>query len=221
MMAVAGFALSVIASRAAILNETVTAAPAAVGGSLTFNLPQFNSNLGTLNSVTLILTPRFGDFGYSVYNASSTPQTVSYAGVSHPAGTLSSVNALIPLAATFGSTETHQTAAPFSVAPGVSSGILPFSLFGYTTPSVTVDAGSFSSATSALVFDLNSSGTATSFGSPGFPLFYGWFGNVGGSLEINFNYTAVPEPATTTELAGISALGILCIHRLAKMRKRI
>jgi hypothetical protein len=39
----------------------------------------------------------------------------------------------------------------------------------------------------------------------------GFYGNVGGSLEVDFTYSAVPEPVTTTAFAGIAALGMLLV----------
>lgn len=197
-------------AQAAIFTETIDVTPTAAGasGELAFNFAQFNTALGMLNSVELILTPTFGDFGYSVYNSSSTPQTVSFAQVSNPQGTLSSA---IGLNATWSSSESYQQ-DNFTANPGYNNGSLPFNSFAVTPSSVTVGAAGF---VGAGTYDLvvNGSSVATSAGSPGSTLFYGWYGDVGGTLQVDYNYSTVPEPST--KFAGLSALGFLLVtlHR--------
>jgi hypothetical protein len=190
----------------------VTPSPTGVNGNISFDFAQFNPALGTLNSVELILTPTFGDFGYSVLNSSSTPQTVGYAGVQNPNGDLA---ASIGLNATWASIENYQS-GNFMAAPGVNNGSLPFQNFVVPPSSVIVGASGFVGlGTYGLL--VNASGFATSFGSPGTPLFYSWYGNVGGNLQVDFNYSAVPEPSTY--FAGFSALAFVLITLSKKLAK--
>jgi hypothetical protein len=192
--------------QADVFTESVAVAPspAGVSGNISFDFAQFNPALGTLNSVELILTPTFGDFGYSVLNFSSTPQPVIFAGVANPNGALSSS---IGLNAIWSSIESYQSGS-FMAAPGVNNGSLPFDNFVATPSSVTVGAGGFvGSGMYGLL--VGTSGVATSSGSPGSPLFYSWYGNVGGNLQVDFNYSAVPEPSTY--FSGFSALGLVLI----------
>src|SRR5580692_3452692 len=75
-------AFSTTVARASILVEYVGVAPSPSGldGTLTFDIPQFNSNLGTLNSVKVTLTPTFGAFGSAAFNISgSTLAAVGFA----------------------------------------------------------------------------------------------------------------------------------------------
>jgi hypothetical protein len=200
-------------AQAAMETQSVVVGPTAVGNNLTFDIAQFNTSLGTLNSVDLTLTPTF-DFGYSVINAGSTPLTVTFASVSDPQAALSSA---IGLNGTWSSSQTLER-QNFVVNPGVNSGSLPF-IFTSSPSSVTSvivgPTGFTGSGTYDLVLD-NPSLPATSGGSPGLPLFYGFYGNVGGSLEVTYNYTAVPEPVSTAEYAGLSALGLFGLATLRR-----
>ncbi len=75
---VASVTLGSVAARGAVLIETVNVTPSSSGisSTITFNIPQFDPSLGTLNGVDLILTPTFGDFGSAAFNLSSSPQQV-------------------------------------------------------------------------------------------------------------------------------------------------
>jgi len=205
-------------SQAAILTENVVVNPTAEGNDLTFDIAQFNTSLGTLNSVDLNLTPTF-DFGYSVYNSGNTPLTVGYAFVGDPQASLSSA---IGLNGTWSSSQTLEQ-QNFTANPGFTEGSLPF-VFTSSPSSVTSvtvgPAGFTGSGTYDLVLD-NPSLPATFGGSPGFPLFYGAYANVGGNLEVTYNFTAVPEPVSTTVYAGFSALGLFGLTTLRRKFSRL
>jgi opacity protein-like surface antigen len=208
-------ALAAAAAQATIMTGTIDVAPTLQGttGQLTFHIPQFAPTLGTLNSVQLTLTPVIGGFGYNVANLGAAVM-VTDASVSNPHGSLTDTGAL-GLNATWSSSETHSSgnflaSAGSFASPAYTAGTLPFNSFTIASSSVAVGPAMFvGTGTFSLI--LNGSAAATSEGSPGFPLFYGFYGNVGGSLEVAFNYTPVPEPSC---LALIVMGGFLCAGRV-------
>ncbi len=202
------------AAQATIEVENVAVSPSSAGlsGSFNFNIPQFDPSLGTLNSVSLSLTATVGDVGYSVLNISGIPLPVIFAGVSSPSGSL--VNAALGLDATWGSSQSL-TSGSFVAGPGFTQGSLPFT-FNTAASTAGVPVAGFTGA-GDYVLTVTGSSTATSSGSPGFPLFYGFYGNVGGNLEVDYNYSPVPE--TTTLLAGALLLLPLGVSTLRVLRK--
>jgi hypothetical protein len=199
--------------------EDVVVTPTSAGalGTLTFDVPQFNPSQGTLNSVELILTPIVGEIGYSVYNSGSAQQVANYAQVSDPHGSLSGYG----LEATWSSSETHGQ-DNVTANPGINNGALPFNSFSITPSSVTVGPSGFIGAeVNALL--LTGASSATPSGSSGSSLFYGWYGNVGGNLEVEFSYTdlaAVPEPAGYGFVGGLGALGMLALSVRRNRKQR-
>lgn len=211
-------ALGATASKATIFTEYVDITPMLQGasGTITFNIPQFNPTMGTLNSVGLILTPVMGDIGYSVFNSSGSTQSVTFASVSNPNGSLIDGNSL-GLDATWSSAQSFQS-NNFTASHGINNGSLPFSVFTLLASSVTAAPAGFT-GNGTYSLPVNGSSVATSSGSPGTPLFYGWYGNVGGHLEVDYNFTPVPEPSSLALMAmcGLLFAGFLnASRRLAR-----
>jgi hypothetical protein len=198
-------------AQAAVFTENVSVAPT-TSTSVSFTFAQFNPALGTLTSVDLILTPTVA-IGYDVFNASSSQQTVISAGVSSPSVSL--VNTALGLGGSWSSTQTLSSPGSFIANPGFNPGpVLGFN-FGITPSSVTVDPAGFTgSGTYSL--SLTGSAIATSEGTGSVPLFFGFYAEYGGSLEVDYNYSSpfvavpsVPESTWTTNCAGFAALGML------------
>jgi hypothetical protein len=199
-----------VQARAAMFVENVSVAPT-TAGSLNFDFAQFDPSLGTLSSVELILTPIVGEIGYQVYNISA-PQSVAFASVTDPQGTLTGSG----LSAAWSSTESHQQSS-FTAASGLSTGPLTFSSFAITPSSVTVGPAGFAgSGTYDLI--LNATDLAIAGGSASPSLFYGYFENVGGNLEVEYNYTA-PESVMMTRISGLLALGCVLVTLRQSARK--
>jgi hypothetical protein len=188
------FSLAVASvAQASIQLENVAVLPSSSGvsGTISFNVPQFDPALGTLNGVTLTLTPTFGDFGSSAFNNSaSTLSAVSF--------TVSAVSGSLKLGATtLASYSSSQslTSPTYSVGSFafVDGPALPFSFTSISSP-VAVSAVGFTGLGNDSLA-VTGSATATS-GGTGNPLFAGFYGNVGGNLEVDYSYTPVPEATT-------------------------
>jgi hypothetical protein len=183
--------------------ETVNlpATYAMVSGTLTFDVPQFDPSLGTLNSVVVTLTPSPG--AIYPWDYSTAPQTITDASVNSPVGSLGVQS------------PSGQSESIVYASSGFQNGAPQ--TFSFTAPatSVTVGPSGFVGAgDNDLTF--TSSATATSSGS-GVPseTFVGWNGMIGGDLSVDYNYTAysaVPEPATV----GLLATGLLGVLRLRR-----
>ena len=205
--------LGAIAMQASIVTEDVNITPTSsgAGGTLAFNFAQFDPTLGTLNSVELTLTPTVGEIGTQIVNFGG-PQTVTLASVSSPNGSLSGLG----LDATWSSSQSLQI-NNYLAASGLNDVSLPFTSFTIDPSSVTLGSAGFV-GNGTYTLDLTGSSTATSSGSPG-SLFYGWYGNVGGDLEVDYNYTApVPEPSTI--FAGALLLLPLGVGAVRSFRKQ-
>jgi hypothetical protein len=204
-------ALGITGVKATIYTEYVDIAPApqGVGGQLVFNIPQFDLS-GTVNSVSLTLTPVVGDIGYSVYNGAASPESITFASVSNPNGSLTDGNSL-GFGATWSSSQSLE-AQNFTAAPaGFTTGSLPFNAFTIASSTVTVGPAGFVGGGS-YALTINGSAVANSSGTPTAPsTFYGWYGNVGGDLEVDFNVTLVPEPSSWALMA---MGGFLFVRRL-------
>jgi hypothetical protein len=191
--------------------ESVTLTPTTAGttSTITFDVPQFNLP-GTLNSVTLTLTPSFGNFGPEVFNSSFSPQLATSIGVNNPAGTLA--DSAIGLTAAWsgvqspsGQTESA-TVSPFSLYVGTPQ------TFTFTAPPTSVSVGP-AGFTGAGDDDLTFTGTATATSMvTGTSVLASFYGNVGGELDVTYYYTAVPEP-TTISLLVTGLLGAWTIRR--------
>jgi hypothetical protein len=204
-------------AQAAVDSQIVNVTPSSAGVSgLTFSLPTFNTSLGTLNSVELILTPVLGACGNSALNLSSSAQTISGT-TENPTGIGSLNNSALGLSATYANSSGVLPSPTFTAAAGpgvITQGPgLPFSWI-ITQSSTELATAAYSALGSSLAF----TGISPSFASTGGDGTWavGGYGNVGGSLEVNFNYSAVPEPVTTTAFAGLSALGLLLVTMRSK-----
>jgi hypothetical protein len=205
-----------IVAQASIITETTTVNPTGSSGTtgFTFSLPTFDSNLGTLNSVELTLTPILGDFGSSAYNFSPTSQSISGATVGNWSGSLG--NSLLGLNATY-SSAAILTSPDYIAAAGpnvmTDGPALPF-VWTTTSSSAGLTADDYAALSGML--SVNGSAIGTYAGSDGV-WFVGGYGNVGGSLEVAFNYTPVPE--TSTVVAGMLLLLPFGMSTLRILRK--
>lgn len=190
------------------------ASPLGIGDSQILSLDKFDASLGTLTGATLRLWFH-ANVESQVLNFSQLAQQYSAATASVPIG----VTALGGLS--FSATP---TAGPFS-------GTVPGPKFNVV------------SAGSAAVFSSSTAGVASSdlilyqgFGSqpldvtvalsPGIysgvslgPVFFGGEGSAYGTVEIEYNYSPVPEPETLLSglvLTGFAGLGLFRNRRLAK-----
>lgn len=206
-------ALGATFARADIYTEFVDIAPTTAGsvGQLTFAIPQFNSALGTLNSVGLTLTPVVGagDIGYTANNLDSSP-VGTFISISYPSGSLIDT-ASLGLDALWSNSQTNYVEPTLN--PGLNTGVMPgLTTFSITPSSVTTGPSGFVGSGN---YDLTVNGAATAvqdyitdFGEGG-PVTYDWYADVGGDLQIDYNYTAVPEPSGVA-LAGLGGLLLFC-----------
>ncbi|HMD61944.1 MAG TPA: choice-of-anchor E domain-containing protein, partial [Opitutaceae bacterium] len=168
----------------------------------------FDSTLGTLTSVNLTLTST-ADGTVSVINFTASPQSFTNAfasmtvNVTGPDGTATTVTPV--------STQATGIANP----PAFT--ITNFNPVGATAVS-SVSAGNLGMYEAigggTLDFIINSSATG-SYGGTGTPGAVGFGGSAAayGDLQITYDYTVVPEPATYTVLVGAAALGLVLLRR--------
>lgn len=203
-------AASASAQTVQTFDDVFAMTPIAVGAPnfpIAVSLPEFNSNLGTLQSVAITLTSTI-DASASVYNLGSSPESFGFAAadftpagegitVTGPAGASITYQPSIYInggVANPGSNDYGTVSSTFqdTVLPGIS---------GYEAP-----------GGGTLNFSVNSSALGTYSGSPGFPLFYGASADAGGDVKVTYTYAPIPEPATYAAVLGAAALG-LAIHR--------
>jgi hypothetical protein len=209
--------LGAIVAQASMVSVTENIAPSSSGLSgLTFSLPTFNPTLGTLNSVELTLTPIPGDFGNSALNTTgfSGPATV----VVVPANTLTELitgvgsleNSSLGMNATYQTTSGKLTTAPSLTLPAsplfaiVDGPALPFVWTTTPSSSAALAAAAYAALGGSLVFDTTAQTLSFTSGGGDGTWATGGYGNVGGNLEVDFSYTAVPE--ATTIIAGAMLL---------------
>jgi hypothetical protein len=210
--------LGAMVAQATIITDTVTVAPSSGGLSgLTFSLPSFNPTLGTLNSVELTLTPTLGDFGDQAFNLTSSPQTISGATEAF-LGVGSLYNSTLGTA-TYSTASGALTSPTFTAVAGLfvttDGPGLPF-IWTIVNSSAGVTAAGYSALGGSLVFTGNNP-LFTSSGSDG-TYAIGGYGNVGGNLEVDFDYTPVPE--STTIIAGALLLLPFGASALRILRKK-
>jgi hypothetical protein len=216
LLAVGVLALAATAAQATIETETITVAPSLGGsGGLTFSLPTFDPSLGTLNGVELTLTPVLGSAGSSDVNLSGSPVTISGATVAfNGVGSLQNSG--------LGMTATYQTLSGVLDSPDYVANGFPPPADGPALPFVWTTVDSSAALSDAAYAALGGSAAFTGTGITGtysFPdvpnNYIGGYYDLGGSLEVDFNYTPVPEPATIISgllmvlPCGASALRIL------------
>jgi len=179
-------------------------APLAVGAPafpVDVELPEFNSDLGTLTGVSLTLTSTVGG-SVSVINFTSSAQAFS--------------NAFAQM--TVDVTGPDGTAVSISPSAVVASGVAaagPFVFSDFTpvsgTGSSTAAAANLSLYEAAgggqLQLAIDSSGVGT-YGGSGVPGTVGFSGNANayGDLKVAYSYIAIPEPSTYAVILGCAAL---------------
>ncbi|HXC99988.1 MAG TPA: choice-of-anchor E domain-containing protein [Verrucomicrobiae bacterium] len=191
-----------------VIDYGSASSPVAGGDTVNLSFNKFDPSLGTLTDIILTLSsvdtvqsvvfdPNGGGNGYTAASVS---------------GGMETVNALNGL-----STSTASLAAgPFA---GVTTGAN--TIAGSSTQTLSASThvlpADFSSYTGgAGTFDVSVvTGTATSSGSYlGNELFFGWNANSYGSVEIDYDFAAVPEPGTW--FAGLSVLGVCGVSLLRR-----
>lgn len=180
------------------------------GTSFPFSLalPQFNPSQGTLEGV--VLTFSSTDIaGSQVLN--ETGQSQSYSGafadltvnVSGPDMLLTSLSL---------------DAGPFSGIVGAGTHVDAGSAHGVAATSTTdVPSADFASYVGSGMTSLNLSASALNgtYGGSGPPgVFFGGFADSYGTVEVQYSYSAVPEPGTL--FAGLAALGF-CLFKLLRL----
>jgi hypothetical protein len=201
---------------AAIMTQTVdygsAGSPVAGGNTVNLAFNKFNPSLGTLTDIIITLDS-VDTVQAVVLDANPNPGGNGYTGVSVSGG-METVNALGGL-----STSTSSlSAGPFA---GLTTGSQ--TIAGSTTQSLSASMNvlpaNFSAYTSGTgTFDVSVvTGTATSSGSyTGKPLFFGWNANSYGSVEIDYDFVAAPEPGTL--FAGLSVLGFCGVTMFRRKR---
>jgi hypothetical protein len=185
--------------------------PLAVGAPnfpVTLNLPEFNSNLGTLQDVTLTLTST-SDGTVSVINFSNVAQSFTNAfarmtvNLTGPDGTSTSVTPVSTVAAGIANPGSFVISNFNPVGSTVSDSVNATNLGLYEaagggTLDLTVDSSAF--------------GTYGGTGTPG-EVGFGGSASASGDVLVKYSFVAIPEPATYAALVGFAAFGFAAIRR--------
>ncbi len=210
-----GVAYAAVSANAAVESYSVSygsaSAPLVVAadGSTDFPfplaVPQFNPSLGTLTGVAITLSST-DIAGPEVFNFTGTYQ--AYAGAQ--ASDLT-VNITGPYSL---ETSAMLSAGPFSsvgstVAPYPSSPVQAGNTTSISSDLTDVPSSDFASyiGSGMVSMYLDASVPSGSFSGSGVPgVFFGGFADSYGSIEIEYDFSAVPEPGTLA--AGVAALGV-------------
>ncbi len=176
---------------------------------LTLTVPEFDSNLGTLDAVNLTLTSTIAG-SVSVVNFTGTAQPFNNAfssmtiTVTGPAGTAVSVSPEVAVGS--GSANpgvfviTNFGNLTNTASNTVSASTLsPYEAAGGGTLNLTVDSSGYG----------NYGGSAVNSGTVGF----GGSASASGDVEIVYTYFSIPEPASYAALFGLAALGFVIARR--------
>ena len=209
IVAIAAFAGSALADVETFTHTTPTGTNPFTDN---FTLAGFNPNLGTLNSIELILST----------NSTAQVNVVNYSSPGTPEA-FTNANASIPITLTGpAGVTTSQTlvAGPFagtaSVGQNVYSGITGTATTTAYVP--TVDFASYEAPSSSPNLNFDVTGAQGSYNGSGTDVAFGGSATVGGTTEIIYSYAVpappptppVPEPATLTILGlGMAALGMV------------
>jgi len=220
---VAGIAVGVLAASNAARATTITQSwnIPTVGTPITINEPYnlFNSNLGTLNSVTIQLILD-GTADIQVFNSTGAPQTFTNASTSVPLSVTGppTVTTYISSTITASIPSGSVTSAPFTDFPGVAA-TFNSGLVGVPI----IDWGSFAAfGGGASLFPLTFfGGAATSSITSVSGIGAGGSATVGDAssfLYLVYNYTpavvtGVPEPGTWALLAASGCVSLMGIRR--------
>lgn len=177
------------AASAATVSFTHTIAATPVPFTSNFTLSSFNTALGTLTGVEIVVDDT-SVATVDIFNLNSTTESFTDA------------SATVPLTVTGpdGSMITNSvTAGPISGVAGV--GLSTFTgLSASNVVSLSIAPAAFSSYESATPQNLSftaSAGDGTYTGTGGFGVLFGGSAVAGGTVEVNYTYsTAVPEPAS-------------------------
>jgi hypothetical protein len=163
-----------------------------------FTLTSFDTNLGTLESITIDLATT-GTANVEIINTTGVPQSFSNATVSIP---------LIVTGPAGTTVATTSDAGPF--AGNIGSDFGPYSFPGLSTSgsaTKSIAAGLFSEFESVGPVALNfnaASESGTYGGSANGGVLFGGSGDIAGVTSITYTYEATPEPA----LLGVLSMGL-------------
>jgi hypothetical protein len=210
--------LTIAAAASAQSTETFDVVFASAGspldanGTATIALPQFDTNLGTLDSVSLTLNSTL----------------IGYAKVLDPfAGTGTFTNAwadfsssgnYITLSGPAGLTETaHPFITGFSgTVPGNSSVLSPGISSSFGTAASDSNLSLYEAAGGGTLnenISFSAFGTYSGTQVGGNQVFFGSEATASGDLSVEYTFTAIPEPSTYAAILGAAVLGFAFIRR--------
>jgi len=208
VLAVDGRSASAAMMESQIIDYGSASSPVTGGNTVNLAFNKFDPSLGTLTDIILTLSsvdtvqsvvfdPSGGGNGYTGASVSGGMETVNALG-----GLSTSTTSLA--AGPFAGVTTGTTTIAGSATQTLSASthVLPADFSAYT-------GGSGTFGVSVVT------GTATSSGSPvGNELFFGWNANSYGTVEIEYDFVAAPEPGTW--FAGLSVLGVCGVSLLRR-----
>jgi hypothetical protein len=184
---------------------------------IALNLSKFDPSLGTLNDIILTLSST-DIVGSEVLNVTGSTQSYLGASVSGATVTVTGPDSLQTSSLPMSAGPFSGTVAPNSVVHAGSTTEVATAITVHVQPA---DFGNYTGSGVVSVGLSASSSSAQPSGSGSPSLFFGWYADGYGSVEIEYDYTAVPEPGTMCAgLAAISVCGIELARRLRQIRPR-
>jgi hypothetical protein len=213
---IAGMAIAAGASAQSIETFDVVFAnmtsPIVANATDTFALPEFNSNLGTLQSVSLTLNSTIVgyanvlDFGPGTGNFTGSSADFSAGGnnitLSGPLGLTEIAN---PIVTGFAGSV---TAGGSALSTGISNS---FSVTASDSNLSNYEAAGGGSLNETLTLSALGTFGGTQIGSQ--QVFFGGEATAAGDVSVKYTFVPIPEPSAYTAMAGVAALGVAVLRR--------